>query len=1038
MQTGLRKLDQPLEQEEFSIGYWIKRRRKALDMTQKDLADRVGCALITIAKIEADQRKPSREIAGLLAEHLNIPVEQHPSFIQILRGLKSPLQLRKIAVPDFQAVPQTSSSSPISSADADRLRGMELVGKISRSKLVGRGAELTMAQNLWREVRAGKSQVLIFRGEPGIGKSRLARELINEITALGGQALTGECFSEGGMPYAPIIRILQSQHSLPLEPPAIVLSDLKNVAPQLALYMPDVPANPPLDAHAEQLRLFESIHTYFRHLYEKKPLLIVVEDVHWADHGSIAVIQSLMHRFRQMNAPVLMVLTTRDVSASAAPALAALFDDLLRAHISTTIHLERFDQNGTRDLLAAIFAQEITDEFIQLMHRETQGNPFFIEEACKDLIESRQIYWEKGRWERKEITELRVPQNVRTAIQARLAKLGKETHDLLQTASAIGRRFEFDVLRHILPDDEDQLIEQLEAAQAAQIIRETGHDGEFEFSHVLIASVLRDEMSTPRRRNVHRRIVTALEKAQPNNFSLLAYHAREATENETAITYLHTAGDQAMRAFAHEDAIRFYSEALGVAKPDTTEACQLLLARAKVYDLRGERTLQLADLQEAEAKAEVTQDIPTRAAVALARAEYAIQVTEQAEVIDYARRAIALSETLDLPATTAQGYMLWGRALSETGELNEATERLVEAGRIARQAGLGLIEMRSLINLGNVDYRRGDYLAARDKYVGSLDTLRRLGERRIECMVINNLGNINWTQGDLETALHHYNQALEIAQAIGDRLNEARALSNMGSILTEQHQYAEALQRLEQALPILRDLGQQVDEGVVLGHIADVMDALGRYDESFAYKREARDLTQEADDPQSVTEFLIELSRTEIFRENYESAAELARQAIAIASEQDYPVEAAAAWQALGLAYITAGKQREAEEAYATALALYEALNQESKSTELHAELAWVAHERGDIQSAKKHLEFVISGRSPEVLKSMQRPSVCWCFYEVLKDEESEIAKILLENGYNTLRQTLEKISDPRARAHYSNKLSHHADLLQAWNTRTS
>ena len=112
------------------------------------------------------------------------------------------------------------------------------------------------------------------------------------------------------------------------------------------------------------------------------------------------------------------------------------------------------------------------------MHRETQGNPFFIEEVCKDLVESQQIYWDQGRWERKELTELRVPQNVRTAIQIRLDKLGKETRELLQTAAAIGRRFEYNVLRDVVQSDEEALIDRLEAAREAQIIREAGHGGD--------------------------------------------------------------------------------------------------------------------------------------------------------------------------------------------------------------------------------------------------------------------------------------------------------------------------------------------------------------------------------------------------------------------------------------------------------------------------------------------------------------------------------------------------------------------------------
>lgn len=1026
-------------EEEFSIGYWIKRRRKALDMTQKDLADRVGCALITIAKIESDQRRPSAEMAGLLAEHLEIPEEQRSSFIKIVRGLNSSIHLRKIAVAGLQPPEPARISASISTPEADKLRGLELIGNISQSKLVARGAELSTARNRWELAKAGESQVLILQGEPGIGKSRLARELIRNVKAMNGQVLIGECFAEGGMPYAPIVRILQSEPVTSWKLSPVVLADLKTVAPQLEVYFPDIPPNPTLDPHAEKMRLFESIFAYFRQFFEKKPLVVLIEDVHWADHGTLAVLQSLLHRFRQVNAPVLTVLTTREISPEASTALNSFLDDLLRGRLSTTLHLKRFDQSETRELLAAIFTQDITDEFIQFMQQETQGNPFFIEEVCKDLVESSQIYWDQGRWERKNLTALRVPQNIRAAIRARLDKLGKETHELLETASVIGRRFEFDVLQHVLPKEEHQLIEGLESAMQAQIIweiDEPGKAGAFEFSHALIASALRENISAPRRQAIHKRIVETLQTIHPNAFSLLAYHCREAAVPESAASYFRKAGDQAMRSFAHEDAIGFYSEALSLASTEGAEASQILLSRAKVYDLRGQRSLQLADLQAAEAKAEALHDTAMHAIVALARAEYAVQVTELPEVIGYARRAISLSEGVERPEITAQAYMLWGRALSEMGELEAARKHLIQAGRIAGAAGLRLIEARSIINVGNTDYRLGDYDAAQKKYTDSLETIRLLGERRIECMVINNLGNIYWTQGNLDAAIDAYQETLQIARAIGDRLNEARALSNIGSILTDQYYYPEALQKLEQALPILQLLGQQADESIILGHLADVMEALGRYDEASEYKGKAIQLARAVEDPQAEAEFLSGLSRIETFRENFRGAEQLAHAAIIISHQHGYRVEEAAAWQTLGMAEISNGDYAGAEEAYARSLDLYEELNQRNKQAELHAELAWLAHERGDHELARKHLAFLIPDPSPNTLATIQEPAICWCCFQVLESEDAASALVLLRSGYSALQKVLVQIADPKARQHYETKLPHHPALVRTWEAR--
>ncbi len=231
--------------EIVSIGEWIRRRRKGLDLTQKQLAARIGCAVITIAKIEADERRPSREIALLLAERLQIPADRRLAFVRAARGEISAERLGRPTSSEMADPGQAQSSSAAETvrppafaaaraAVAETTPVHILAGRIAASHLVGRGAELVQAQAAWAQACAGESRVLIISGEPGVGKSRLVRELVTEARRQGGRPLIGESYAEGSAPYAAFARILHAQREWPAGLPGLVLADLLTIAPSLA------------------------------------------------------------------------------------------------------------------------------------------------------------------------------------------------------------------------------------------------------------------------------------------------------------------------------------------------------------------------------------------------------------------------------------------------------------------------------------------------------------------------------------------------------------------------------------------------------------------------------------------------------------------------------------------------------------------------------------------------------------------------------------------------------------------------------------
>ncbi|HEX9675823.1 MAG TPA: protein kinase [Anaerolineales bacterium] len=467
-------------------------------------------------------------------------------------------------------------------------REQAVLRRVARGHFVGRQRELKQARSVWLQAQQGRGQALLISGEPGIGKSRLTRELATQAEISGGRVLVGECYPEGGVPYSPFAQMLRralhwtSHNGSDL--PDFVLADLLSLAPDLRPYYPNVPENPPLDPESQQQRLFESVVTLCTRLSEQAPLFLAIEDAHWADSGSLALFRHLARRTKEKRAMV--VATYREVELGESRPLQEMLVDLNRERLADRLKLGRFDREATRNLLAAIFEEDITPEFLDRIYAETEGNPFFIEELCKALVEEGKLYFENGRWHRPAMEELDLPQSVRVAIQSRLAKLSDPVQDVLRMAAVLGHEFDFETLAYALEQDEDLLIEALETAERSQLIEELNAErgGTFRFGHALIASTLAEDLSGLRRRRMHGRAAEAIRRLRPDDFETLAYHYSESGDLKEGLAYSLKAGERALRFSANNEALRHYTHALEIAEAEglTAELVPILEAIGEI------------------------------------------------------------------------------------------------------------------------------------------------------------------------------------------------------------------------------------------------------------------------------------------------------------------------------------------------------------------------------------------------------------------------------------------------------------------------
>lgn len=454
---------------------------------------------------------------------------------------------------------------------------------IVRGRMVGRQTELAEMTARWQRAQSAQAEdvVLLISGEPGVGKSRLLKEMIARARVGGAVVLLGECYAENGAPYAPFAAIIRQGLAADTEGAdftELVLADLVELAPDQRSKYPNLPPNPALDPQSAQQRAYESVFTLCAALAKHRPLLLALDDVHWADAGSLALLRYLARRIRQENLPVLVIAAYREVELDEARPWHETLLELNRERLAARFKLARFDREGTRDLLALLFQEDITPEFLEGIYQETEGNPFFVEEVCKALIEEGKLYFQDGRWHRPPMTEIVIPQSVRIAIQSRLARLPVPAQETVRLAAFLGREFDYDVLQQAVqaqPGSElndEILIEALEAAVRAQLIHELpaargdkdrrSEHIRFAFVHALIPATLQEGVSGMRRQRLHRRLAGALQALRPDEYSAIAAHLDQGGELEPARGYYQKAGERALAVYANADAERDFRAAL--------------------------------------------------------------------------------------------------------------------------------------------------------------------------------------------------------------------------------------------------------------------------------------------------------------------------------------------------------------------------------------------------------------------------------------------------------------------------------------------
>ncbi len=477
--------------------------------------------------------------------------------------------------------------------------------------VVGREAETATTTHAYKRVANGEGrEVLLVAGEAGLGKTTLVAEAARSAFDAGAIVLFGHCEEDLATPYQLFAEALSHYvtHAPEEELHAHVAaygSELARLVPALASRIPDLPPSKATDSDTERFLLFAAVVGLLGQVSRRQPVVLVLDDLHWADKASLALLRHLAAADTTMR--VLVVGTYRDNELSQSHPLLDTLAALRRQTGVSRVELAGLDDTGVLAFLEAAAGQTLDTAGVGLAHavyRETDGNPFFVSEVLRHLAETGAIFQDDtGRWTADDsLGQMGLPDSVREVIGARVGRLGPGAGRVLSTAAVIGRDFDLDLLAKATETSEDDLLDILDAATTAALVRELAETpGRYNFAHALIQHTLYEDLGPTRRARAHRHVGEALEALcgdRPGaRVGELARHWTSATqpaEATKAIAYSRQAGDAALAALAPADALGYYAQALDLypqaSDPDPVLALDLAIGLGTAQRLTGDPT----------------------------------------------------------------------------------------------------------------------------------------------------------------------------------------------------------------------------------------------------------------------------------------------------------------------------------------------------------------------------------------------------------------------------------------------------------------
>lgn len=794
-----------------------------------------------------------------------------------------------------------------------QLEGRKLPTPRKSHRFIGRTHQLNQMEQIYRHTRH-HGQLIAITGHPGVGKSRLVQEWVNHTPATSAYFThSGECTPlHLNRPYQVWSDLLSSffhletasnaernsarvhQYMQRVCPECLALTPLWNDI--LHLNIPETPESTALTPALRQQSLFYLIQELFRRECRYKPLVLVLENLHWIDPLSLELLNHLAQALETI--PLLIVITCHPPTPSTEDPLNGL-RELPYYHDLPLEPLSNVEINQLIETQLSIKPLPVT--LIERIRRKSRGNLFFIKEFVLEL-QDQGILVTGDLETNSQLTvppaSIKLPENVNELLQQRIQRLDEQSKLILEVASVIGESFTMDQLTNIYPIaiDSQQLTETVQHLSKTYLKRVTVSAAEqwYLFKHLLVQEAAYKNLRFAHRQQLHEKVAMYLEKTYAHTLEPfiyhLAYHYSFTTNVQKQRFYYEKAAELARAQYDNSLAIYFYSKAIDLqatlGKDSVWERVHLIYRRAEVLELVGNYRHALSDYEQIEHLCEQERRIP-----------------------------------LKISALKGQGkiHSIMGQQERARNLWENALQLAQETGELAQEAAL-------LNNIGVSYLLEGDLEQAMTRYHHALRLHEHTDDAEGRADTLRNIGIVHYYQEAFDSALTYYQQAAELYHICGNRAKACETLSNLVWIYFDRHQIENALATATETLHLAQSIGYVKEEGLAYQKLGRIYFAQGNYEEAItAYQKSLQIATYATHNPEDRKDALFALGWMYQVVNNYELSLVYYTEALHEITILQNPEQEAYLLRWKGLVHQKAGQFEDALQCYQHALELAEA-----------------------------------------------------------------------------------------------------------------
>lgn len=772
----------------------------------------------------------------------------------------------------------------------------------------------------------------------------------------------------------------------------------------------------PSGAGLEQSHIFEQYTRVLQAMAAKKSLVLVLDDLQWADSASTSLLFHLGRRIGEDKILILGAYRPEEVMVGRGEVrhpLEKVLTEFKRYFGDIWVDLDQVEDVEARSFVDALLDLEpnrLGEDFRQDLVRHTGGHPLFAVELLRDMQEQgdlekdRDDYWVEGTrldWDN-------LPPRVEGVIEERLGRLESELQESLTVGSVEGEEFTAEVIARVQAIEERGLIQRLSNTLdkehhlvVSQGIRRLGVQrlSAYRFRHNLFQKYLYNNLDEAQKAYLHEDVGNMLEVLygdQTDRIAVqLARHFGEAGVAEKARRYLQQAGDLANERYAYGEAEVCYTRALDLT-PDAELATRfdLLLAREKTRHIQGKRETQGEDIAAMEQLAEAMDGDKAGAEAAIRRANYAEATSDYPTAIAASQRGIALANRLASDALAANqilgtAHLIWGTVLRYQYQFDQAQSHLEQA--------LGYFE--------------------------------QIGAEQQKAVTLRILGNCFLHQNMNAEAADYFQQSLSLCQEIGDRICAGGCLNNLGIVYGQLGQHDRSLAYFQQALTILREVGDRRSEAKVLNCLGTLANLLGQYHQAIEYNQQAMQIHIEVDDLVGQLLALVNLA-AHLFRiGDLAETSKICEQALALARKVGDRKNEAVSSHVLFSISFAQGELARAQTQLEQAIAIEQGLGVDAISPYLLVSRAELALTQGRPTDAYKVVASILPRLQDE---AGQVDNLLTC-YKVLRAVEDPLAIEILKKAFDLLQEQASRISDGALRHSFLENVAEHKEVVSEW-----